>query len=453
MSAQTRSIGSIPPAVFNQRLWFAVTGFAVICGLTIAFGLLMTNFMRDRMLQREATVTREFFESIIRAERSGEVVFATAEAGMNPQLTSFVGHILGMTDVLRANVYGTDRRILWSTDAALIGQTFGANPELEEAFGDVLVTEIGLSTDDNKAEHIALNSAAGEAFIEAYMPMHDNGRIIGVVELYKVPKALNAVIRDGRRMIWFAASANGVILFLSLFWIVRRGARLIERQQGELARLETLAATGQMAGAIAHNLRNPLSGIRSTAELLSLEAPEAAAMSKDIIGEVDRLDIYVRELLDYTSRDGPTLADVHPEELVRLTLASTRILCERANVTVAVENRLPPSASVRVDQQMLVHAMVSIVCNAIEAMTSGGRLSVRTQSSGRFFVVQFDDTGHGIPPEILQRVSEPFFTTKTRGLGLGLAQVQRIVEQFKGRLEIASPKGGGAQIRVLLPQV
>jgi two-component system sensor histidine kinase HydH len=169
-----------------------------------------------------------------------------------------------------------DRRIVWSTDQALIGQRFDNNPELEQALAGNLVSEVGWLDGNDKPEHIALAAGTGGRFIEAYMPMRRGVAVIGVVELYKVPTALDAAISRGKRIIEISAALGGLALFATLYWIVRRGALLIHRQQAELGRMEALAAVGQMASAIAHSLRNPLAGIRSSAELLRLEHPNPA---------------------------------------------------------------------------------------------------------------------------------------------------------------------------------
>jgi two-component system sensor histidine kinase HydH len=167
----------------------------------------MQGFVSDRMLRREAEVTREFLESIIRAEES-DVLFERGGVERNPQLASFAHHIRNMPDVLRANIYGPDRTILWSTDAAITGRRFDGNPELEGAFAGELETEIGRISADMKQEHEALQAGAGGLFIEAYIPIRSGNRVAGVVELYKVPNALDAMLRDGQRIIW-ASTAVG----------------------------------------------------------------------------------------------------------------------------------------------------------------------------------------------------------------------------------------------------
>ena len=441
-----------PPSMFNLRLWFGVTAFAIIAAMGVAFGIMLSRFINDSMLERDAVVTRDFLESIIRAERSTDAVFVGTPQ-VNPHLTSFTQHIMTIPDVLRANLYARGGLILWSTDAALIGRTFQDNHELDAAFRGELVTEIGTLAEDAKSEHVNLTVTGGQRFIEAYMPIRDSlGRVLAVVELYKVPSALNATIHDGQVMIWSLVLSGMLLLFLSLFWIVRRGARLIERQQAELGRMEALAALGQMASAIAHSMRNPLSGIRGSAELLRLEHEDAGEAADDIIGQVDRMDLYVRDLLDYARAKDQAPQRVDPSDVLQATLSRLRPILTQQQVAVSLRDERPAPSVVLVDPQLLSQALGNVVTNAIEAMGPGGSLVLELARAGNFVNVTVTDSGPGIPAEVRAHVTEAFFTTKTRGLGLGLALARQIVERFGGRLDIPPPReGGGATIRLSLP--
>lgn len=438
---------------FNLRVWFAVAGFAVIALLTVAFALAMSSFLTKTMLDREVAVTQEFLQSILASEGYGERGFANS---INPSksLTAVADHVRAMPEILRANLYSLDRLIVWSTDAALIGRHFDNNPELEQALAGHLVSEVGVLGNDDKPEHIALMADVTGHFIEAYMPMWHGTELIGVVELYKIPTSLEVTIGHGRRIIEGSAAIGGLIVFGTLYWIVRRGALQIQRQQAELGRMEGLAAVGQMASAIAHSLRNPLAGIRSSAELLRLEHPITKPAPDEIIGEVDRLDEYVRELMEYARNDAMSFQTVDPIDVVRGTVSRQRAALERARVEVTIDDQRRVHRLVEVDPPMLGQAMTSIVTNAIEASANGGRLHIAlSDPDNRHTQICFADSGSGIPAALLPRISEPFFTTKARGLGLGLALARRIVERFNGSLDIVRSEQGGAIMRISLRSV
>src|SRR4051794_15838901 len=226
-------------ARFNLRVWFAVAGSAVIAALTAASALLMSSFLTTTMLDREVAITQEFLQSIMATEGYGDRVFADADGGA---LKEFADHLHAMPEILRANLYGTDRRIVWSSDQALIGRRFEHNPELEQALSGTLVSEVSRLEGNDKPEHVALAAGATGYFIEAYLPMRHDGSVVGVVELYKVPTALEAAISRGDRIIAGSAALAGLVLFATLYWIVRRGALQIQRQQADLLRMDALAA-------------------------------------------------------------------------------------------------------------------------------------------------------------------------------------------------------------------
>ncbi|MBL8696758.1 MAG: HAMP domain-containing histidine kinase [Alphaproteobacteria bacterium] len=451
-AAQARTAGDAPhPEPFNIRLWFAVISFVVIGALGGAFGFLMSEFVARRLLYREAELTQEFLQSIILAEHTARDIFRPETPDWRDSLESFTDHMVGLPGVFRANLYSLDRRIVWSTDEQMTGRRFDVNSELEVAFRGELFTEVNsISEITVKAEHEALRLAGSRRFIEAYIPMRDSaGELVGVVELYKSPAALEATIRSAQEMIWASVAVGALVLYAALYWVVRRGARVIERQQQQLMTMETMAALGQMAGAIAHSLRNPLAGLRSSAELVSVGDVETAKeASRNIIAEADRMDRHIRDLLSYTRNEKLVVQPVDPLDVARTCITDARAVIDRRRITVTFDEQSEAGRRIAADSVLLRQAIASIVSNALEAMADGGRLQVRVRgggASGRV-VLEIADDGRGMQPEILSRVSTPFFTTKAQGLGLGLALARRIVERYDGTLGIASTLGQGTTV-------
>lgn len=435
---------------FRLRLWFAVTAFAAIAAIFTLSAIWVADFITRTLLERESEVSQEFLESIVRVE--GPAVFIDVDPAAPPRaLQEFAKHILSMPGILRANIHAADHRILWSTEAQLIGQRFESNDELDQALRGLRVTEIGTLPDPEKLEHVALG-ASGH-FIEAYIPIRSGGpqpRVLGVVELYKVPTALDEAIQEGRRIVWGGALLAALVLFASLYGIVQRGARLIESQQNDLARMEAFAAIGQMASAVAHSLRNPMSAIRSTAELLGagMQA-DTRQTANEVIHEVDRMDSYVRDLLAYAKSEPYALQPVDPGTVLSAVVVKSKAALARHNITV--EGLQAGTAALRVmaEEMLLEQALTSLVTNAIEAMPDGGtlRLAVAPAAAGRV-AIRVTDNGRGIPGEVLERVATAYFTTKVRGLGLGLVLARNIIERFGGTLQIESGRGGGTTVTI-----
>jgi signal transduction histidine kinase len=230
----------------------------------------------------------------------------------------------------------------------------------------------------------------------------------------------------------------------------------LEQTQAQLVQSEKLASIGEMSAAVAHGLRNPLASLRAAAQLVRRHpnAPGAGEQLQAIIEEVDRLDRRITHLLTF-SRPAP----FHPlrESVTRLVdgllPAFRQPLSERGvELHLDVSPDLP---EVRVDPLQLEQALLEIVSNAIDAMPRGGRLRIGASANGSHadaarVTLEVQDTGPGIPPQVLPSICEPFFTTRPEGTGLGLAIAKRYVEQNGGTLEISS-NSGGTTVRVRLP--
>jgi signal transduction histidine kinase len=240
-------------------------------------------------------------------------------------------------------------------------------------------------------------------------------------------------------------------------------ARALERMTGQLresraqlVQAEKLASIGEMSAAVAHGLRNPLASLRAAAQLVRRHpaSPSATEHLDAIIEEVDRLDRRISHLLSF-SRPAPfhPVSESVPRLLEELLPAVAQPLRDqRVELEMAVPKTLP---QVRVDPMQVEQAILEIVSNALDAMPTGGRLSigafVADGAEPGDVVVEVTDTGGGIPEHVLPSVCEPFFTTRQEGTGLGLAIAKRYVEQNGGRLEIATRPGVGTTVRVRLP--
>jgi len=434
---------------FNIRLWFVVTSFAVIGAICILSAFAISTFMTRALIDREAQVSQEFLESMMPADRMA--LFTGLPGPSNTMLQEFAAHLFSLPGVIRANIYSADRTVVWSTEKRIVGQRFETNDELEKALQGKRVTEVGWVPDGLKAEHVALAENHVGRYIEAYIPIHadhNSKQVIGVIEFYKLPVALNATIKKGQRIVWIGAACAAIALFLALYWIVQRGARIIEKQQRDLVQMEALAAIGQMASAVAHSLRNPMAAIRSSAELWQVEhSNQDGARVKDIIGQIDRMDHHVRNLLDYSRSSSHALRPVDPIKILRTNAPSSN--AAKIDFVVA-DNRTEPRA-VLADELLLGQALNSILTNAVEAMPGGGTLHVTVSNpNAQQVVIEIRDNGGGIPTDQLKRVTESHFTTKTYGFGLGLMLAQKIVERFSGTLDIASTIGIGTSVSITL---
>ena len=234
--------------------------------------------------------------------------------------------------------------------------------------------------------------------------------------------------------------------FAAMREVLEENLRTIRSQQHELIRQEKLASVGQLLAALAHDLRNPLGVIRSSAQVVQegpQEEPIRQEMARYIIDEVDKLSLRLHDFLRYARQKPPDFKVEPAEAVVRAALRQWEAQGghERIRVEERFEHALP---SIQVDPEQVKEALMNLLINAREAMPEGGTLTLTTRAGQDSEVeIEVADTGNGIAPEHLSRIFEPFFTTKAYGTGLGLTNVKRLVEDNGGTLVVNSNAGAG----------
>jgi len=229
-----------------------------------------------------------------------------------------------------------------------------------------------------------------------------------------------------------------------------QNSRLVE----ERVRAERTLAIGQMARAVVHDLRSPLTSIRGLADLLHgrcVESDPARRHLATIMAEADRLAELTEDLLRFSRQSPPpTRLEARLADLIRQTLAPLGPLFERARI--AVELDLDEQTTAIIDAAGMARALHNLISNAREAMPGGGTLRLRCHVKQERAVVRIEDTGCGMSEEVRRLIFEPFFTHgKPRGTGLGLAIVRAIVEEHGGAVRVESAPGRGSAFQIELP--
>lgn len=444
-----------PAPPLNLRRRFALTSLGVIAVIALGLGWLMSSVLTQRLLQREGEVTMDFVQNLLATDRSGGYFARPDDAALRARFLASMAHVTAMREPVRANAYRPDGTVVWSTDPALIGRRFPVNDELDEALRGELVVHGGRlgRPGHDKAEHEGLALRA-PFFVESYIPIHETptGPVVGVMEFYKVPEQLNAAIREGLTQLWLACAASALGLFGSLYWIVSRADRTLREQQARLSETATLATAVELAGAVAHNLRNPLASIRTSAELLqdgSASGEESAEHGHDIAAAVDRADRWITEFVRVSQ--APRLQDeaVALGPLVRDCLQEMGAELMRRGIRWQAPETDP--GPVRAHPALLRQIILSLVANAIDAMPDGGELVATIRCDGPRHVLRLADTGHGLSEDARQRLFRPFFSTKSGGLGIGLALARRMVEQWQGQVRLGPNTPRGTCVDIALP--
>jgi two-component system NtrC family sensor kinase len=234
-------------------------------------------------------------------------------------------------------------------------------------------------------------------------------------------------------------------------------AASLARQQDDLRRAERLAAVGRISAQITHEIRNPLNAIGLNAELLAEELDETEGVSQEarqlvgaITREVDRLNGVSEEYLRFARVPRLTLARQDVNEVLSglLDFLGPELSAARIAVRRELDPSLPP---VKGDEGQLRAVFLNLLRNSREAMAGGGTVTVRTRREGDAVEVDVLDTGGGIPPGDLPRIFDPFYSTKERGTGLGLAFTQQVVNEHGGTIRCESALGQGTSFVIRFP--
>ena len=436
---------------------FGLASLVVIAAIAAGNSVLLSAYVSKIMLEREARVTMEFVQNVLRSDGSIGYFANPLDPGLERLFRGSIEHLVAIPDTQRINIYAADRSVLWSTDPAVIGEKYADNAELEAAFGGELVVEGGSISADyrRKAEHVGLN-ANSDYFVETYIPITHPGlaQVKGVVELYKAPVALTEVIRQGQQRVWLSACLGALVLYLTLFWIVRKAHHRILDQHTRLRQAETMAALGELAASVAHNIRNPLASIRATTELgreVGTFSDKAAA--DDITDSVDRIEVWLRDMVNLSQVDAAQLQPVDAAHIMQACFAAAADKFTRAGVHGGVQVDAQAGAlMVRADAPLLAHVLHSILNNAFEACGRGGRVSGHVGGGGGWVRLLISDTGSGIAPQDADKLFSLFFTTKPNGMGIGLMLAKRAIESFGGNIRAENtPCGRGASFVIELP--
>lgn len=228
----------------------------------------------------------------------------------------------------------------------------------------------------------------------------------------------------------------------------------VRRLQDEIRRKEKLAAIGGLAAGVAHEIRNPLSSIKGIASYYRdkfEDGSEDKQMAGIMIEEVDRLNRVISELLEFTR---PPRLDPRPVDINKLIEHSTRLIQQEAkakNIQVQVH---PGSETVEasVDPDRLTQCFLNVFLNALQAMENSGKLTITTAIRNKTHVIiDIKDNGPGISADDVDRIFDPYFTTKSKGTGLGLAIVHKIIDAHQGQIKVRSTPGRGTVFSIVLP--
>jgi two-component system nitrogen regulation sensor histidine kinase GlnL len=308
----------------------------------------------------------------------------------------------------------------------------------------------------------------GRPFTQVLRDRPDVWRIVsGAFDLSHLPNRAELRLKSTGKVIGYTLSqvkdARGSITGATLFF--KDLTRVEQLEERERLR-DRLAALGEMAAAIAHEVKNPLAGIEVMAGILKrqhAESEDAQSILRDIIKEAKMANAIVLEVLDFVRPIRLQVERISLSDVVRDAIATAESHVPRGGVDVGVRlnESLPP---IQGDPHQLRQLFTNLLTNAFEAMGGTGQVAISAQqlaaeeepAGGELHAVpmiqvEVADSGPGVPADVMDRIFSPFFTTKPQGSGLGLAIVRKIVDAHDGRIDVSAGVKGGTRFRVTLP--
>ena len=462
---------SIKP--FRLVKYFTFTGLIVIFLVTIILSVFNTHWVKAMQRQKSEDYAHSLIENLnhqvfIQVIIPMGLIFGKIQFSNKKQferMDMVVRGTLHSFKVEALNVYSLDNTISYSFDPALIGRkNFGGTGYQQALEGK---TTSRLVQRGNFFE-ISLGFPK-EARLITYAPLRAEpklfritGPVLGVVEVVQDLSADYQTILRIQILVVITCTAMMGALFIVLIFVVKRGEGIIQKRAMERLRLkerlsqaERLSALGEMAAGISHEIRNPLGIIRSSAELLKKKVTKidpSNTMPDIIVEESSRLNSIITDFINFAKPGSPKLNLCRIEEVIEKNITFLSVQMKEKGYTIKkdYQNHLP---EIQADADMLYQSFLNIFLNAMQSMPKGGMIEVAIRSNSKDVTIHFDDEGKGIAEEILEKIWDPFFTTKEMGTGLGLGMVKNVIESHGGNIQIDNRTHGGTRVIVELPVV
>ena len=389
-------------------------------------------------------------DGLIQAPESGG---GQNRPGLNLEQPRGEGALLPRSERTEASDYSwlLNRRFVNLETTSSISGTVDLSGNEEDAYMENLRAQTVFRYEGGS--FLALNFfPRGDFVLRSYKAMEDYGPLRGLSGVLEVDRNLTPEYRQIARLQYFSLSMAfflALVLNLVLWRVVSRGEAIITKRNLErqalrerLDQAERLAGLGSMVATVAHEIRNPLGIIHSTADVLNrflAAEPDRARLAAAIVEEANRLSEVVTEFLDFARPPTPRLTPVVVEEILEEILAFLEVTLTRAGVEVRCDFRAEETP-IPGDGPMLHRAFLNILVNAIQAMDDGGLICVGTRLEDRdgqkYLLITISDTGPGLSDEAIKKQFSPFYTTKAKGTGLGLVIVRNIIEGHGGEIEL-----------------
>jgi signal transduction histidine kinase len=456
-------------------LRFSLLSLVVLLCIALGLGWMLQHQMEHTALVQQANEIAVVLDSGLDGKLTADDVSAAARPEERVRWQTLAHRLLAADrHLVRIKIWDRTGRVAYSNNPAQIGKRFPISEDLRAALAGGRAMDVSNLTETENAG----DRQGHNALLETYVPMRVSGRVIGAYEAYSDLGALNAQLRDAGRTLWGSVALGFLLLYASLFAIVRGASRRLVRQMRAISALELEARDAaalrevdrmkdDFIGGISHELRRPLASIKGyTASLLLPNArwePEVQREFLEVIDEEsDNLALLIDNLLDLARLGSGSLQ-------LALEPLNLPVLCEQVVRRVRMQSHLAPHEyavhfpeqvpCVEGDQARITQLLLNLVENAAKYSPQETPIIVEGEVEDGWVVVRVIDRGPGLTPEQASRVFEKFYrvdsglSRATEGTGLGLALCRAVVEAHGGRISVTSEPGSGCTFTVRLPSM
>ncbi len=461
---------------FQLVKYFSFSSLGVILLFTLVLSWAISKHARQVMLAQSEAYSLLLAQNLNQQVVKGFVLPTFVSYGKialsNPdqfqRLDSIVRSATSTMKMESVTIYDSNVNIIsYSTDSTKVGKKDQGGIEYERALQGEANSQVysGGSivsfVPGTPAVHYSLKTFIPFRLIQENSP--GEAPVMGVIEIIQdLSEEYGAIIQLQRSVILVSSTLMG-ILFLVLRTIVSRADKIMEKRVRErlgleqkLHNVERLAHLGTMVATVSHEIKSPLGIIRSTAEILAKRikkvAPGNEALAEIIVAETTRLNNIVMEFLDFARPQKVRLKPVDINRSIGQVLQF--IEADLHAKKIVLHQELDESiGEITIDADLFYRAVLNILVNGIQAMPSGGILTVKTAIVKRTgsIAISIEDTGEGMSEDTLAEIFTPFFTNKSKGTGLGLSITKNIIDQHHGIISVTSQKAKGTVFTITLP--
>ncbi len=347
-------------------------------------------------------------------------------------------HELHSDEILRIKVWNKDGTIIYSNDESIVGKNFVDNERFQHSITGIITTEIKKPVD---AENIS--ETGYEQLMEIYVPIYlDSIEPIGVIEIYYIMDIINESINHVNLIILASvvtmSSIIGIAITIFSIVTIRSSKKAIQQ--------EKMTSIGELSSRLAHDIRNPLTVIKASMDLLqntSERNEKNDSRFESVNTAIRRINHQVENVLDFI-KDKPITLESHFVSEIFKNVLSGMLIPDTVKISLPKNDE-----KILCDLAMIEIVFVNLIVNSLHAIHDNGEIKISLKKLDNSVQIDVEDSGKAIPKDVLKRIFDPLFTTKSEGTGLGLSSCKKIIEQHNGTISV---KTNPTTFTMILPQ-